>query len=184
MDIIEANNWLLNSLRAMALGAKEVLTNQIRKQIGVNEPMQDFLVESQRRWIFEKSSGKDCAEFLKNVTETLSYAVEHERQAAGIGLTEEETMVMDMLFGFVCNSFFPEYVEAAKKVVPAVRAMNPLSFGEHNKENREKFQRAAGEKIAEICKSLNVSVSFDGEWTITEGYVMSWLERIYNETLR
>lgn len=184
MDIIEANNWLLNSLRAMALGAKEVLTNQIRKQIGVNEPMQDFLVESQRRWIFEKSSGKDCAEFLKNVTSTLDYAVEHERLAAKNGLSEEELMVMDILFGYVINAFIPEYVEAAKKIVPEVKKINPRSFGEFNDENKLKFQRAAGKKIAEICKSLNISVSFDGKWTITEGYVMSWLERIYNETLR
>lgn len=182
MNLNEANNWLLNSLRAMAMGTKEVLMVQIHKQMGENEPMQDYLVDAQRHWIFEKSSGKDCADFLSSVNYTLSYAAEHERQAAGIGLTEEETMVMDMLFGFVCNSFFPEYVEAAKKVVPAVRAMNPLSFGKHCKENREKFQRAAGEKIAEICKSLNINFSLEGHWTISEGYIMSWLERIYDES--
>ena len=184
MDIIEANNWLLNSLRAMALGAKEILTNQIRKQIGENDPMQDYLAESQRRWIFEESSGKDCAEFLKNVTSTLSYAVEHERLAAKNGLSEDELMVMDILFGFVSNAFVPEYVEAAKKIVPEVKRINPRSFGAFNDENKLKFQRAAGKKIAEICKSLNVRVSFDGQWTITEGYIMSWLERIYNEKLR
>ena len=181
MYLNEANNWLLNSLRAMALGAKEILSVQIRKQMGENEPMQDFLVDSQRHWIFEKSSGKDCAEFLKSVTETLSYAVEHERLAIENGLSEEEVMVMDILFGFVSNNFIPEYVEAAKKIVPEIKEMNPLSFGPRNKENRLKFQRAAGAKIAEICKSLNVDVSFDGQWTITEGYVMSWLERIYDE---
>ena len=63
MYLNEANDGLLNSLRAMALGAKEVLLVQIRKQMGENEPMQDHLVEAQRHWIFEKSSGQDCIEF-------------------------------------------------------------------------------------------------------------------------
>lgn len=182
MNLNEANNWLLNSLRAMAMGTKEVLMVQIHKQMGENEPMQDYLVDAQRHWIFEKSSGKDCAEFLKSVTETLSYAVEHERLAIVNGLSEEDMMVMDMLYGYVNNAFNPEYVEAAKRIVPEIKGMDTLSFGEHNKENRLKFQRAAGEKIAEICKSLNVNVSFDGQWTITEGYVMNWLERIYDES--
>ena len=182
MYLNEANDWLLNSLRVMALGAKEVLLVQIRKQMGENEPMQDHLVEAQRLWIFEKSSGEDCVDFLRNVSEALNYAVEHERQAAGIGLTEEETMVMDMLFGFVNNTFSPEYVEAAKKIVPEIKKMVPLSYGPRNDENKLKFQRAAGKKIAEICKSLNVNVSFEGQWTITEGYVMNWLERIYDES--
>ena len=182
MYLQEANNWLLNSLRAMALGTKEILQVQIRKQMGENEPMQDFLVESQRRWIFEKSRGEDCAEFLKNVTETLNYAVEHERLAIANGLNEEEMMVMDILWGFVSNNFVPEYVEAAKQIVAEVKEIDPKSFGPRNDENKLRFQRAAGEMIAEICKSLNVDVSFDGEWTITEGYVMNWLGRIYDES--
>ena len=119
MYLQEANNWLLNSLRAMALGAKEILQVQIRKQ----------MVESQRRWIFEKSRGEDCAEFLKNVTETLNYAVEHERLAIANGLNEEEVMVMDILWGFVSNNFVPEYVEAAKQIVAEVKEIDPKSFG-------------------------------------------------------
>jgi hypothetical protein len=94
---------------------------------------------------------------------------------------DDVVYIVDMLRGFIGHGFPDNYVACAKECYRVYERLKPKYRGIKSDKRRLEWQREVMTEIDKLCKKHKVKFSIDGEWTLSEGYLMDWLGRKYLE---
>lgn len=158
-----------------------VRDKEIDKVAGEYLPMQDHLAECTWAQVPNLTwDVKECLDYLSKLHEGLTQAFEHGQLAARKGLARnfEIAIIADMLWGSIYNDYPDNLLLCAREVKDVIDEMTPKKI-KKDKESRLEWQRSVMKEIAKICDKYDVDFPIYGDWTIQEGYMMSWLKSIY-----
>ena len=183
MYLHEVLNLMRLCLVSQCMFLEKLRNQEIDKVMNIYPPMQDHLAECTWATVpYEDWDVKKCLQYLKRLHDGLTQAYEHGQLAIKKGLDEDFNVVIiaDMLWGHIYNNFPDNLVDCAREVWDLVKKMTPEK-AEKSKEKCLEWQRSVMKEIKPICDKHEVDFPIDKEWTIQEGYMMSWLGNLYEK---
>jgi hypothetical protein len=159
---------------------------EIEKVMDIYPPMQDHLAEcTWARVPYEEWDVGKCLQYLKRLHEGLKQAFEHGQLAIEKGLEGDfaVAIIADMLWGDIYNNYPDNLVNCAREVWEQIKKMIPEK-AENSKEKCFEWQRSVIKEIKPICDKYEVDFPIDKEWTIQEGYMLSWIQNIYYNEIK
>jgi hypothetical protein len=185
MYLNDAIKTIEMTLRSTCMMLEVVRNEQIDKAVFYDHlPLQDHFAQCvPPMTMYEDSSGEECLEYLGHFYKGLKEAREHEITAYRKGVMQEPNVVyiVDMLRGFIGHGFPDNYVACAKECYRVYERLKPKYRGIKSDKRRLEWQREVMTEIDKLCKKHKVKFTIDGEWTLSEGYLMDWLGRKYLE---
>ena len=185
MYLDDAINTIKMNLRSTCMMLEVVRNEQLDKAIYYDHlPMQDHLAQCvPTKTIYEESSIEDCLEYLGQLYKGLKEASDHVKRAYNITPISQPEVAdfVDMLWGFIGHKFPDNYVACAKECCGVYERLQPKYRGVKSDKKRQEWQREVMIEIDKICKKHKVKFTIDGEWTLSEGYLMEWLCRKYEQ---
>lgn len=183
MNTFEAKNLLVNSLRCLARSMEQIRLREIEKVAGDDEPMQDHLAQCTCALTpYEGSSMEDCCKYLQYLYKGFKEASDHE-------IKLERTFKMgdydvahlcDILKGFIGHNFPDDLVDCATEIAGVYRqALRALGHYIQSDEGCDQFVSDILPKAIEIIKKHDMMYWKEGEYSITVGYLISWLKNHY-----
>ena len=185
MYLDDAIRTIEMTLRSTCMMLEVVRNEQIDKAICYDHlPLQDHFAQCvPPKTMYEGSSIEECLEYLRRFYKGLKEAREHEIIAYRKGVMHEPDVVYitDMLRGFIGHGFPDNYVACAKECYAVYERLQPKYRGVKSDKKRLEWQREVMTEIDKICRKHKVKFTIDGEWTLSEGYLMEWLCRKYEQ---
>lgn len=185
MYLVESVKTIEMNLRSTCMMLEVVRNQHLDRAIEYDWlPMQDHLAQCVPcKTMYLDSSVKDCLEYLDKLYTGLKRAEEHESLAYKMDLMthSEVACIADMLWGDIWNQYPKNYVACAKECYKTYERLQPKYRGVKSDKKRLEWQREVMTEIDKICKKHKVNFTIDGEWTLSEGYLMEWLCRKYEQ---
>ena len=185
MYLVESVKTFEMNIRSLCMMLEVVRNEQLDRAVDYDWlPMQDHLAQCVPcKTMYFDSSVKECLEYLEQLYKGLTRAEEHVSLAykKDLMMHSEVAYIADMLWGDIINEYPNNYVACAKDCYRVYERLQPKYRGKKSDKMRLEWQREVMTEIDKICKKHKVKFTIDGEWTLSEGYLMEWLGRKYEQ---
>lgn len=183
MNTFEAKNLLVNSLRCLAMSMEQIRLREIEKVEGDDEPMQDHLAECTCCLTpYEGSSIEDCCKYLQNLYKGFKEASDHEiKLERTFNLADYDIAhLCDIVRGFIGHGFHDDLVACATEIAGIYKkALQALGHYVQSEKGCDQFVGDILPQAIEIIKKHKLMYWKEGDYSVTIGYLVSWLKKKY-----
>ena len=183
MDTYEAKHLLADSLRCLARCMEQIRLREIEKVVGNDEVMQDHL--AQCTWCrvpYDDMSVEDCCDYLtklyRGFEEASNHEIETERKFSMGNF--EIAHICDMINNYIGHGYPDNLVDCAREIWDMAQKIMPAKCAYEKSETLCNHVVGCFLKRAEkIIKEHGYKNWEDGEYSLTLGYLGSWMKQYY-----
>ena len=166
--------------RVAALVCRIVLDAELDKAVRDNQAVQDYYAEH----VYGTHSDNwqlvdDCEKFIQRAIEGMGVVAHHYEEARKWGLEGEAVQVNDMVYGWVPHVFEEEVVATAREILEAANRLLPDELTLRNDAGARAYIKNVFKEAQQIAEKYDVDLDIHDGYSLTIGYMETWLERKY-----
>ena len=166
--------------RVAALVCRIVLDAELDKAMLNNQAVQDYYAEH----VFGTHSDNwqlvdDCEKFIQRAMEGMAEIARHYEEARKWGLEGEAVQVMDMVYGWVPHVFEEEVVATAREILEAANRLLPDELTLRHDAGARAYINNVLKEAQQIAEKHDVDLDINDGYSLTIGYMSTWLDRKY-----
>jgi len=166
--------------RVAALVCRIVLGAEFDKALRDNQAAQDYYAEH----IYGTSSDdwqqvSDCEQFIQRAVKGMEVVTHHYEESRKWGLEGEAVHVNDMIYGWMPHVFEEEVVETAREILEAANRLLPDQLTLRNDAGARAYINNVFKEAEQIAEKHDVDLDIHDGYSLTIGYMETWLERKY-----
>ena len=166
--------------RVAALVCRIVMEAELNKAVRDNQAVQDYYAEH----VFGYRSDNwqrvdDCEKFIQRAMEGMAEIAHHYEESRKWGLEGEAVQVMDMVYGWVPHLFEEEVVVTAREILDAANRLLPDELTLRNDVGAREYIKNVFKEAQQIAEKNDVDLDINDGYSLTIGYMETWLERKY-----
>lgn len=166
--------------RVAALVCHIVLRAELDKAVRENQAVQDYYAENvygARSYDWQQVS--NCEEFIQRAIGGMGVVAHHYEESRKWGLEGEAVHVNDMIYGWVPHVFEEEVVETAHEILEAANRLLPDELTLRNDASARAYITNVFKEAEQIAEKHDVDLDVHDGYSLTIGYMETWLERKY-----
>ena len=166
--------------RVAALVCRIVLDAELNKAMRDNQAVQDYYAEHVYRTLSDNwQQVSDCEAFIERAMNGMAVVAHHYEEARKRGLEGEAVQVMDMIYGWVPHVFEEEVVGASRAILEAANRLLPDALTLRNDSGARAYINKVFKEAGQIADEYEIDLDIHDGYSLTVGYMETWLERKY-----